>query len=132
MIKPSHHSPPLPNCDGFTLIEIIVVLVILSVLASVVAQRIVALDSSAINKAFSCAVSELNGRECLTWARVKTSPSNWISDAQVFAGYDSDLGPDFQWSSKAPDGGTIRFKGQEFKLERSPSTSSNPGGWKTK
>jgi prepilin-type N-terminal cleavage/methylation domain-containing protein len=132
MTKPSHHSPPLPNCDGFTLIEIIVVLVILSILASVVAQRIVALDSSAINKTFDCAVSELNGRECLTWARVKISPSGWISDAQVFAGYDSNLGPEFQWSSKASDGGTIRFKGQEFKLERSPSTSLASGNWKAK
>jgi prepilin-type N-terminal cleavage/methylation domain-containing protein len=132
MTKPSHHSPPLPNCDGFTLIEIIVVLVIMSVLASVVAQRLIALDASAINKTFACAVSELNGRECLTWARVKTSPSNWISDVQVFGGYDPNLGPDFQWSSKAPDGGVISFKGHEFKLERSPSTSSTPGSWKEK
>jgi prepilin-type N-terminal cleavage/methylation domain-containing protein len=132
MTKPNYHSPYLPNRDGFTLIEIIVVLAILSVLGSFVAQRIVALDSLANQKVFECAVSELNGRECLTWARVKTSPSNWVSDAHVFADYDANLGSDYSWGSRAPDGGTLRFKGQEVLLERSPSTSSEPGSWRTK
>ena len=122
----------LINCNGFTLIEIIIVLLILSLLASVVAQRFVALDSSAKLKSIEGAVAELNGREGLTWARVKTSTSKWVSDAQLFPKIDTNLGPDFQWSSKAPDGGTIRFKGQEFKLERSPSTSSKSGSWKMK
>ena len=132
MTKPNHHSSPLPNRDGFTLIEVIVVLVILSVLGSFVAQRVIALDSSAIQKSFACAVTELNGRECLTWAWVKTSPSGWVSDAKLFSEFDTNLGSGYSWDSKAPDGGTLSFKGQEVKLERSPSTSSESGSWKIK
>jgi prepilin-type N-terminal cleavage/methylation domain-containing protein len=132
MIKLNHHSPPLPNRDGFTLIEIIVVLVILSVLGSIAVQRVIALDSSAIQKSFECAVTELNGRECLTWARVKTSPSSWVSDAQLFSEFNTNLGSEYKWGSKAPDGGTLSFKGQGVGLERSPSTSSESGSWRIK
>jgi len=130
MIKQNRHSPPLPNCNGFTLVEVIVVLVIMSVLGSIAVQKVIALDSVATQKSFDCAVNELNSRECLTWARVKTSTSSWVNDAQVVAGYDTNLGPEYKWGSKAPDGGTLSFKGQEVKLERSPSTFSESGSWK--
>jgi prepilin-type N-terminal cleavage/methylation domain-containing protein len=132
MTELNHHSPPLINRNGFTLIEIIVVLVILSVLGSIAVQRVIALDSVATQRFLECAVSELNSRECLTWSRVKTSTSSWASDAQVFAEYDTNLGSEYKWGSKAPDGGTLIFKGQEVKLERSPSTYSESGSWKIK
>jgi prepilin-type N-terminal cleavage/methylation domain-containing protein len=132
MTKPNHRSTSLYNRTGFTLIEIIVVLLIMSVLCSIVVQRVIALDSVAIQKSFDCAVNELNSRECLTWARVKTSTSSWVSDAQVFTGYDTNLGAEYKWGPKAPDGGTLSFKGQEVQLERSPSTSSESGSWKMK
>jgi prepilin-type N-terminal cleavage/methylation domain-containing protein len=132
MTKLNHRSTPLLNRDGFTLIEIIVVLVILSVLCSIAVQRVIALDSVATQRFLECAVTELNSRECLTWAQVKTSPSSWVNDAKVFAGYDANLGPEYKWGSKTPDGGTLNFKGQEVKLERSPSTSSESGSWKMK
>jgi prepilin-type N-terminal cleavage/methylation domain-containing protein len=132
MNKLTHRSTPLSNRNGFTLIEIIVVLVIMSVLGSFAIQRVLALDSSAIQKSLECAVTELNSRECLTWARVKTSTSSWVNDAQVFAGYDTNLGSGYKWGLKAPDGGTLSFKGQEVKLERSPSTYSESGIWRMK
>jgi prepilin-type N-terminal cleavage/methylation domain-containing protein len=132
MKKLIYRSTSLSNRSGFTLTEIVVVLVIMSVLCSIVVQRVIALDSSATQKSLDCAVTELNSRECLTWARVKTSTSSWVSDAQVFAGYDTNLGSEYSWGSKAPDGGTLSFKGQEVKLERSPSTSSESGNWRMK
>jgi prepilin-type N-terminal cleavage/methylation domain-containing protein len=130
MTKLNHHSTPIVNRNGFTLIEIIVVLVIMSVLCSIAVQRVIALDSVATQRSFECAVTELNSRECLTWSRVKTSTSSWVNDAQVFAEYDTDLGSEYTWGSKAPDGGTLSFKGQEVILERSPSTYSESGSWR--
>jgi prepilin-type N-terminal cleavage/methylation domain-containing protein len=112
--------------SGFTLIEIIVVLVIMSVLCSIAVQRVIALDSVATQRSFECAVTELNSRECLTWSRVKTSNSNWVGDAQLFSEFNIDLGSEYSWGSKA-HGGTLSLKGQEVILERSPSTYSESG-----
>lgn len=132
MTKQNHHSTPLINRSGYTLIEVIVVLVIMSVLCSIAVQKVIALDSVATQRFVECAVTELNSREGLTWAQVKTSPSSWVSDAKLFSDFNTNLGPEYQWGSKAPDGGTLSFKEQEVKLERSPSTSSESGSWKVK
>ena len=91
----------------------------MSVLGSIAVQKVIALDSSAIQKSLECAVTELNSRECLTWARVKTSTSSWVNDAQLFSEVETNLGSEYTWGSKAPDGGTLHFKGQEVQLERS-------------
>lgn len=132
MIKLNHHPSSLINRSGFTLVEVIVVLVILSVLGSFAIKRVLALDSSATQKSLECAVTELNSRECLTWARVKTSTSSWVGDARLFSEIETNLGSEYSWGSKAPDGGTLSFKGKEVKLERSPSTSSESASWKMK
>jgi MSHA pilin protein MshA len=56
---------------GFTLVEIIAVMVILSVLAAVAIPRYMSLDESARQRAIDAAISELNGRETLTWSNIK-------------------------------------------------------------
>jgi prepilin-type N-terminal cleavage/methylation domain-containing protein len=132
MKKLNHHSTLVISHSGFTLIEIIVVLVIMSVLCSIAVQRVIALDSVATQRSFECAVTELNSRECLTWSRVKTSNSNWVGDAQLFSEFNIDLGSEYSWGSKALDGGTLSLKGQEVILERSPSTYSESGIWRMK
>jgi prepilin-type N-terminal cleavage/methylation domain-containing protein len=60
-----------PGEKGFTLIEIIAVLVILSVLASVAIPRYISLDESARQRAIDAGIAELNGRETLTWSNIK-------------------------------------------------------------
>jgi prepilin-type N-terminal cleavage/methylation domain-containing protein len=47
MKKLNHHSTLMISHSGFTLIEIIVVLVIMSVLCSIAVQSVIALDSVA-------------------------------------------------------------------------------------
>ena len=81
--------------SGFTLIEIVAVLAIISVLAAVSLPRFMDLSSNAGNQALLTAVSQLNSREGLLWAKIKTTPSGWMSDEALFAFFDVTFGDDW-------------------------------------
>jgi len=119
--------------QGFTLLEIIAVMVILSILAAVAIPRYVSLDESARQKAIEAGISELNGRETLTWSNEKISVSGWVSDEKTFGRMDKDLGTDYSWDSADPadlSGGTLIFKDNtSVSLSRSESTTERPGSW---
>jgi prepilin-type N-terminal cleavage/methylation domain-containing protein len=131
-LSPKYHSNR-PKEEGFTLIEIIVVLILLSILAVFSVPKFIDLGENAKIKALEAAVAELNGREKLVWADTKTSDVGWIDDASLFAQIDYDLGQSYQWKSSAEiDGGKLYFKNKEAKLDRSPSTVASPGRWEMK
>jgi prepilin-type N-terminal cleavage/methylation domain-containing protein len=132
MKKSNIYKPPVANNNGFTLIEIIAVLVILSIIGAFAVSRVAALDASAVEKSFVWSERELNSRESLAWSRAKISDVNWIDDERLFAALDLDLGPDYRWGSKTDSGGTLSFRGKTTSLERNPSTYLKPGTWRTK
>ena len=116
---------------GFTLIEIIAVLAIISVLSAISLPRFINVSSNAGNQALSAAVTELNSRECLMWAKIKISPSGWINDEAIFSFLDVTLGSDYKWSvSPTVDGGVLQFKDQTVDLQRDASTAVSAGNWR--
>jgi prepilin-type N-terminal cleavage/methylation domain-containing protein len=124
----------LLNNRGFTLIEIISVLLVLGVLAAVAVPRYIDLEAKAKQKAIKTVITEINARESLTWADHKISTSGFVSDTKIFSEINYGLDPFYTWNLGDPtvSGGTINFKGEAFSLSRSASSFFKPAVWKQK
>ena len=117
---------------GFTLLEIIATMVILSILAALAIPRYISLDESAKQRAVDAGIAELNGRETLTWSNEKISVSGWVSDEKTFGFVDPFLGDEYEWGTDEPKltGGTLTFKDSApASLSRVESTVERPGSW---
>jgi prepilin-type N-terminal cleavage/methylation domain-containing protein len=124
---------------GFTLIELIATLVIISVLAAVVVPRYLDAETSAKMRGLDLGISEMNGRETLTWAMVKLSDLGYpavdgdiLLWDQLVVDPGTDLGADYDWTGipSRTGGGTLRFKKEvSAAFTRSPSNREKPGKW---
>jgi len=121
----------LKKSDGFTLVELIAVLVILSVWSAVIVKRVSAISDSSERNALVQGVIELNTREALTWFNIKMSDAGFESDEKVWAEIDTSLGNGYIWTvGPSRAGGDLKFGSQTFALTRNESTKESPGKWK--
>ena len=118
------------NQKGFTLIELVSVMIIMSVVASVTIKKFDLVSDNAEFQAVEAAIGELNARESLIWTNIKLSNAGYTNDANLFLIIDTVLGQGFDWDG-APDatGGTLQFRSQSRILTRDASTSIVAGRW---
>jgi hypothetical protein len=107
-----------------------VVLIILGILASVAVSRFNNLEDNSKQTAIDSAISDLNGRESLTWANQKISTTGYNDDQDILDVFDYNLGSHYTWTVP-PDmfGGTLEFKGLSVAINRTPSTADQPAFW---
>jgi prepilin-type N-terminal cleavage/methylation domain-containing protein len=119
------------NHHGFTLLELLSVMMIMGVLASVTIHRFDLISDTAGSRAIASAISELNVRESLIWTNLKLSSSGWARDEDVFVQVDTNLGSDYHWhAGPTSSGGTLEFKYNLIHLVRNSSTNVSAGVWK--
>jgi prepilin-type N-terminal cleavage/methylation domain-containing protein len=120
----------LRNQKGFTLIELISVMIIMGVMSSVAVKKVDLITDTASTRALATTLKELNVRETLVWSNMKISNDGYTTDEDVFAALDKNLGAKFKWNpGPAIDGGTLHLESQSIVLNRTHSTNSTAGKW---
>ena len=120
----------LRNQKGFTLIELISVMIIMGVMSSVAIKKVDFITDAATTGALATAVKELNVRESLVWSNIKISNDGYTTDEAVFAALDKNLGAKFKWNpGPAIGGATLHFESYSIVLNRTPSTNATAGKW---
>ena len=120
----------LGNQKGFTLIELISIMIILGVMGSVAIKKYDNLTNTANERVLAVTVKELNARESLIWANMKISNEGYTNDTDVYTALNTDIGSRLKWNpGPTIDGGTLHCESQSIVLNRTHSTNSAAGKW---
>ena len=120
----------LGNQKGFTLIELISIMIILGVMGSVAIRKYDNLTNTANERVLAVTVKELNARESLIWANMKISNEGYTNDTDAYTALNTDIGSRLKWNpGPTIDGGTLHIESQSIVLNRTQSTNSAAGKW---
>ena len=123
-------SVRLDNQKGFTLIELISILVIMGVLVSVAIKKYDIISERANITALESGIRELRTRESVSWFKIKLSDTGYTNDADVYNAVDKSLGQEYIWNpGPGITGGKLHFKSQSANLSRAQSTPNSPASW---
>ena len=75
------------------------------------------------------AISELNGREALSWGDAMLTEKGFIDDATVFKTVDQELEHAYSFTGKVTGGQISHQGGEKVLLKRIPSTATAPAEW---
>jgi prepilin-type N-terminal cleavage/methylation domain-containing protein len=116
---------------GFTLIELMCVLVIISVFFAVAFTKVIQADEGGKQIGINHGVAEMNVRETVTWAVAKVN-TNVIDDTLIWGQLDKNLGNDYSWAEGPYQSGnsTLKFKDAEASITRFVSSNIQPGNWR--
>ena len=120
----------IENQKGFTLLELMSVLVILGVMLSVAITKYEQLSDSADITAINAGIRELNTQESLVWIDMKLSDTGWTADVELYNAVEKNLGQGYSWNpGPAITGGTLHYGSQSVALVRTPSSLRDVGSW---
>ena len=120
----------IQNSRGFTLLEILSVLIILGVLFSITIKKFDMLSHNASLTALKVGVRELNTRETLVWTNMKLSDLGWTGDDDVFGAVDKNIGNKYDWNPPPnASGGKLHYNDTSIDLTRIASTNKTTGAW---
>lgn len=111
--------------DGFTLVELIAVIIILGIIFTVVAVKFTDFTGKAEQQILDQAIAELNTREKHTWMNGKMKSVENI-ETYVLERVDRQLG---EGAMVSEDSTQITIRGSTTNVVRSPATRQTPAIW---
>lgn len=115
------------NHQGFTLVEIIAVLLLLGILAAIAVPKYIDLTAEATDKAIDTAIAELNSRENLEWSKAKLKGT--MDDPSIKAAVlNRGLGDNYTITASS-SGATVTFEGKTVTLARTAADEARPALW---
>jgi prepilin-type N-terminal cleavage/methylation domain-containing protein len=124
--------------NGFTLIEVIAVLVLLGILAAIAVPKYLDMATNAKDRALDAGIAELNGREALAWGQQMLATGGWTTSsvtaiqAAVGTNLNQGSGTDYVLTSVTTTGGSMKFQlypTAGLALTRTVSSATAPASW---
>ena len=118
--------------SGFTLIELMAMLVITGIIASIVVKKYTNISTHAEKRAILAGIAELNTRETLFWANHLIANGGYGGDDPIWILMEpnTELGSSYQWTiGPTKLGGELAFGNQTETLNRTISTQLTAAKW---